>query len=194
MSDTIAKLVKNPIVLSLGAVLVGIGLYLFQPWQLFVDQTVDEAFPVSLSAEVQAEDQAMAVPDDEMSEDHEMTEDMPAAMPTDPVSLATGTFMDRSHPTSGEVGIFSLADGGRVLRIEDLETDNGPDLFVYLSTASADAPSGDFDDQFVSLGRLKGNIGSQNYEVPADLDLSLYSSIVIWCDRFDVAFGAAELN
>ncbi|MCB1018203.1 MAG: DM13 domain-containing protein, partial [Acidimicrobiales bacterium] len=72
-------------------------------------------------------------------------------------------------------------------------TDNGPDLNVYLSTAPADADEGAFDDDFVDLGDLQGNIGDQNYEVPADVDLDRYQTVVIWCVRFGVAFGAATL-
>ena len=46
---------------------------------------------------------------------------------------------------------------------------------------------------FVDLGALKGNIGDQNYDVPADLDLSRYRAVSIWCRRFSVNFGAAPL-
>jgi len=45
----------------------------------------------------------------------------------------------------------------------------------------------------VNLGRLKGNQGDQNYPLPADVDLGRFASVVIWCDRFDSAFGAADL-
>jgi hypothetical protein len=84
-------------------------------------------------------------------------------------------------------------DAGVVyLRIEDLDTSNGPDLYVYLTTNPADGPEGAFDDDFVSLGRLQGNVGSQNYVVPDGTDLLRYSTVVIWCDRFDSAFGAAS--
>ncbi|MXW90023.1 MAG: DM13 domain-containing protein, partial [Acidimicrobiaceae bacterium] len=76
---------------------------------------------------------------------------------------------------------------------EDFRTDNGPDLNVYLSAAPPDAAAGDFDDDFVDLGDLKGNVGSQNYEIPAGLDLDHYSTVAIWCVRFGVVFGAAEL-
>ncbi|WUJ83086.1 DM13 domain-containing protein [Streptomyces sp. NBC_00377] len=52
-----------------------------------------------------------------------------------------------------------------------------------------------FDDgKYVSLGKLKGNKGSQNYALPSDVDWSSYSSVSIWCDRFDVSFGAADLT
>ena len=46
---------------------------------------------------------------------------------------------------------------------------------------------------FVDLGALKGNIGDQNYDVPASLDLAKYRAVSIWCRRFSVNFGAAPL-
>ena len=106
---------------------------------------------------------------------------------------ASGSFIDRSHPTEGSVRVLGDGSGLRFLRLEDFRTDNGPDLNVYLSTAPPDAPAGDFDDDFVDLGDLKGNVGSQNYEIPAGLDLDRYSTVTIWCVRFGVVFGAADL-
>jgi hypothetical protein len=64
---------------------------------------------------------------------------------------------------------------------------------VYLSTNPIDGPEQAFDDDIVDLGRLQGNLGDQNYAVPAEVDLSRYRSLVIWCDRFNSAFGAAPL-
>ena len=106
---------------------------------------------------------------------------------------AAGSFIDRSHPTEGSARVLGDGSGQRFLRFEDFRTDNGPDLNVYLSAAPPDAPAGDFDDDFVDLGDLKGNVGSQNYEIPAGLDLDRYSTVAIWCVRFGVVFGAAEL-
>ena len=45
----------------------------------------------------------------------------------------------------------------------------------------------------MELGELKGNVGSQNYAIPADLELQQFESAVIWCKRFSVPFGAAPL-
>ena len=106
---------------------------------------------------------------------------------------ASGSFIDRSHPTEGSVRVLGDGSGLRFLRLEDFRTDNGPDLNVYLSAAPPDAPAGAFDDDFVDLGDLKGNVGSQNYEIPAGLDLDRYSTVAIWCVRFGVVFGAADL-
>jgi Electron transfer DM13 len=52
---------------------------------------------------------------------------------------------------------------------------------------------GQFDDDYVNLGRLEGNVGSAKYVVPAGTDLARDASVVIWCDRFNSAFGAAPL-
>ena len=81
------------------------------------------------------------------------------------------------------------APRSRFLRLEQFETDNGPDLKVYLVNSA----TGDVSD-FVSLGDLKGNIGDQNYEIPADVDLAVYDTVLIWCVRFSSAFGEAMLS
>ena len=107
---------------------------------------------------------------------------------------AAGSFIDRSHPTEGTAMVLGDGSGQRFLRLEDFRTDNGPDLNVYLSTAPPDAPASAFDDDFVDLGDLKGNVGAQNYEIPVGLDLDRYSTVAIWCVRFGVVFGAAELT
>ncbi len=110
---------------------------------------------------------------------------------------AGGELISHEHATSGHVKLVRHADGSHVVRLEDLDTSNGPDLRVWLT----DAPVGEgrtgwhvFDDgAYVSLGKLKGNKGNQNYAVPADVDPSRFAGVSIWCDRFNVSFGAAEL-
>ncbi len=126
-----------------------------------------------------------------MPEEQPVEETMPE-MPQIQVE-ASGEFISRSHPTQGRVEVLGDGTGQRFLRFEDFRTDNGPDLNVYLSAAPPDAPVGRFTDVYVDLGDLKGNVGSQNYEIPRDLDLDVYSTVVIWCVRFSVVFGAAEL-
>ena len=120
----------------------------------------------------------------------------PAAVATEPAIVveAAGSFVSRSHPTEGSSRVLGDGSGQRFLRLEDFRTDNGPDLNVYLSAAPPDAPAGEFDDDFVDLGDLKGNVGSQNYEIPVGLDLEHYSTVAIWCVRFGVVFGAADLT
>jgi hypothetical protein len=115
-----------------------------------------------------------------------------------PEVLAEGNFITHEHATTGSVKILKYSDGSRILRIENLKTSNGPKLEVWLT----DAPVIEgldgwrvFDDgRYINLGALKGNIGSQNYSIPSEINLDDYSSISIWCERFSVSFGAAVLQ
>lgn len=110
---------------------------------------------------------------------------------------AEGTFISHEHPTAGKARIITLEDGSRVLRLVGLDTDNGPDLKVWLAAAPViEGRDGWFvfdDDEYLSLGALKGNKGNQNYPIPDDADISDLTSVTIWCERFSVSFGAAEL-
>ncbi|WP_405577967.1 DM13 domain-containing protein [Streptomyces sp. NBC_01092] len=170
-------------VLVLVVVAGGFGLYWFQPWKLWQDKTVEEALPGTVRT---------SVPPAKASPSAGATPPAPG-----PVTLAGGELISHEHATSGTVKLVRLADGSHVVRLENLDTSNGPDLRVWLTDAPVKEGVGGwrvFDDgAYVSLGSLKGNKGSQNYVVPQDADLSRYSSVSIWCDRFDVSFGAAEL-
>ncbi|MGQ4428799.1 DM13 domain-containing protein, partial [Streptomyces violaceoruber] len=124
----------------------------------------------------------------------------PAPSPTrdaGPRTVAGGELVSHEHSTSGTAQLVRLTDGSHVVRLENLDTSNGPDVHVWLTDAPVKEGKAGwhlFDDgEYVDLGKLKGNKGSQNYVVPADVDPSRYSSVSVWCDRFNVSFGAAEL-
>jgi len=189
-----------------GALLVSTVAYLafavFGVHTLFLDDEVDEAAPVfdssfspsSLPRDVTTTEQAAEIDQVVIETETPPSEDVNDDMAAPEVVIeASGSFVDRSHPAAGVAQVLGDGTGQRFLRFEEFETDNGPDLNVYLSTAATDAPAGEFDDDFVDLGDLKGNIGPQNYEIPTGVDLSHYQTVVIWCVRFGVAFGAAEL-
>jgi hypothetical protein len=110
-------------------------------------------------------------------------------MPKDTKPLM-GNFVDAGdgfHKAQGVAKVINLADGRTFLRLENLKTTNGPDLYVYLSTGK------DVSD-IVSLGKLKGNIGNQNYEIPTGTDLAKYNTVLIWCKAFSTLFGSAKLS
>ena len=169
-------------VLVVAVVAVGFGMYWFQPWKLWQDETVDEALPGVVEAAGPPEAAPSA---------------SPSASPSGPRTLAGGELISHEHATSGTVKLVRLADGSHVVRLENLDTSNGPDLRVWLTDAPVKEGKAGwhvFDDgEYVSLGKLKGNKGSQNYALPRGVDPSNYNSVSIWCDRFDVSFGAAEL-
>ncbi len=111
--------------------------------------------------------------------------------------LASGTFTDAdaAHSGSGSATIFEGSDGRRTLRLADFEVTNGPDLEVWLVAAADITQSSDVaNSEWLALGQLKGNIGDQNYDIPADADLSKYNSVVIWCEQFGVLFSPARLS
>ena len=172
--DRSGVLRRRPVLIAVAVVASGVAVWLAFGWfgvqQLVLDDEVDEAPPTFRA---------------------DLRDAQPAATPATQTALA-GSFVDRSHPTRGTATVLT-AGSERVLRLEDFATDNGPDLNVYLSSAPPDAPAGAFDDDYVDLGDLKGNVGAQNYVVPAAVDLARYRTVVVWCVRFSVAFGVAPL-
>jgi len=109
--------------------------------------------------------------------------------------LASGSFHSVAHGSKGTASIYQLMDGKRILRFTNFETSNGPDVHVYL-VAADDASDSDTVKKagFLELGSLKGNIGDQNYDIPAETDLAKYHAVTIWCKRFSVNFGTAPLT
>jgi hypothetical protein len=109
--------------------------------------------------------------------------------------VASGEFHSGAHETKGTATVFQLSEGKKTLRLTNFATSNGPDVHVYL-VAAQDAKDNDSVTKagFVDLGSLKGNIGDQNYDLPANADLAKYRAVTIWCKRFSVNFGTAPLN
>lgn len=168
----------------------------------FIDDEVNEAGPVFASGatlDVGSAATTTPAPLDVTADEPDSTDGQtsasspPSSEPDDPDTtqpqirtVATGSFVDsRIHSGTGDATV--LTDGvQRFLRFEEnFETDNGPDLNVYLR---AD------DGSFVDLGDLKGNIGSQNYEIPAEVDLARFHTVDVWCVRFGVSFTTAALT
>lgn len=206
-------------VIVLALVAIPFGWWLASP--LFIQNTVDEAFPfdVPSSVEIEAMSPAEAestvmeimaeVEKNEMSEeqmdaieervnemaavmpDHEMDEEMPES--TDEWQVVReGNFRDADslHMGSGTATIFQRGDE-RVLRFEDFNVTNGPALHVLLVE---NVDGGTAMGNYLDLGPLKGNIGNQNYEIPADVNLEDYNGIMIYCVPFHVVFATAPLQ
>lgn len=149
---------------------------------LVTDDVVDEDV-------VQVETSSASEPGDDESLD---AQDSTAAQESDagPQAIATGGFEPRAHPGEGTATLVDTGEG-TVLTLTDFATDNGPDLLVYL--VPADAPA-DSVDGFVDLGTLKGNVGDQQYDVPADVDAGAGWRVVVWCRAFAVSFTEAALS
>jgi hypothetical protein len=122
--------------------------------------------------------------------DRRVSESAPGA---DAIVLRHGKFRPLAHPGSGRAELLRLPDGTTRLRLSDFETDDGPDLRVYLVGQAGISSNREATEAgFVDLGPLKGNVGDQSYLVPADADLDRLVVVAIWCRRFGVNFTEAE--
>jgi hypothetical protein len=106
-----------------------------------------------------------------------------------------GAFQSQEHPTSGTAALLTLPDGSQVVRLENLASSDGPDVKIWLSDQTA---GGDWfkyrSGRYLDLGPIKATHGNQNYAVPPGTDLRGLGTVVLWCDRFSVAFGSAALQ
>lgn len=176
-------------------VLVGAPLAWYVGSPLFISRTVVEEFPMSATATL-PEGMTREQAETELMEASKQTSAASEAMPAAEVAtLAKGTFTDADafHKGSG-TALIARVGADRVLRLEEFRVTNGPDLYVYLAAHPQPRSRAELEQGHVSLGRLKGNIGSQNYPIPSSLRLDAYQSVVIYCRRFHVLFSTATLR
>lgn len=162
--DMINKLSKIKLFIVLISIVVIVGIGYWLISSLFIDKRVQESV-----------EEIMGTGDSLGSNDELET-------------VRTGQFIDADNFHKSE-GTATLLKIGKkyFIRLEDnFKTTNGPDLYVYFGK------NGQYDSS-AQLGRLKGNMGSQNYEVPAEIDPMQFDEVWIWCRAFSVAFGHAKL-
>lgn len=114
------------------------------------------------------------------------TVEMEDQMPSQTQIVFIGDFQRAIHDVEGKALLIETPNG-KILRFEDFETLNGPQLKIYLSV---DKRASDF----VDLGDIKATKGNINYEVPSDVDVSKYNHVLVWCKPFGVLFSYAELK
>jgi len=189
------------IIIGAGAVIVMVAFLAFRPDKLFVDDAVDESLSDAFVTETVATTLPPLVTDStsnapDQGEPTTTTTLQPPTTtkpaPSDPSVIAGGEFVGIDHSAEGTAAVYEQ-DGQYVLRFED-DTDiqNGPDLFVWL-LESEDYESGT-PPRYIDLGKIKGNIGGQNYELPPEYDPELHQFVLIWCLRFATPFAAAPLT
>ncbi len=227
---------KTIIILGAVVLLAGLAVVWYLASPLFINRTVDEAFPIEVPAAEELEKMsndelvelesdfieslppaeeiadmpeeerealeatgmqiATAIPEKTMDEPMPTTAPQPTVtVPALPVLLSEGDFygVDDFHQGSGQALIYQNPDGSYFLRLENFEVTNGPQLHVILGV-EANPFNHDTLGDYLDLGPLKGNIGDQNYAIPADTDLSEYGSVVIYCVPFRAIFAIAPLR
>jgi hypothetical protein len=206
---------KMIIGIIIAAIVIPIGIYTLSP--LFINTEINEPLP-SLSSEssigfekfmamteeekinaaknmtVEEKDMIMRTAAEQDTIINEtMTSTMDSSKNTEQnenKNILVGDFMgvnDGIHNAEGKAKILTLSDGSQIIRLEDFRSTNGPDVHLYLSTNKQAS-------DFIDLGRLKANIGNQNYQIPVNTDYNKYKYVLIWCQPFSVLFGSAQLS
>jgi len=184
-------------------VALAVGAFLaFRPDKLFVDDAVDESLADAFTTttaqtappETTTSSTAATVTNQRAGETTTSTAIPPTtttAASATPVQVTTGAFYGIDHSAEGTATVYEQ-DGTYVLRFED-DTDiqNGPDLYVWILPSAG--YEGGTPTEYLDLGKIKGNVGGQNYALPADFDANEHRFVLVWCDRFSVPFAAASL-
>jgi hypothetical protein len=199
---------KTKIIISIiiAAIVIPLAIYTISP--LFLSNVVNEPDPTLAISEFQkymnlSEEERIEVAKNMTREKAMMIGIMAAKQNTTvdenvtfpvieqtPNNTLTGTFIgigDGFHNVEGAAKVIPVESGAQILRLENFKATNGPDLYVYLSK---DKSASDF----INVGRLKGNVGNQNYEIPIGSDLSKYNTVLIWCRAFSFLFGSAQIS
>jgi uncharacterized protein YxeA len=156
---------KKILILIVVLVVLGVGYWLVSPfWRnTVVSETVPVSKPNTQVGKINSDSVALETMD-----------------------LFSGSFtgFDKVHTGSGTAKILKI-DGKTYLRFEDnFNVNNGPDLYVGFG----------YNGKYVKgseISKLKGNIGSQNYELPEGFDETKYNEVWIWCKAFSVPFAKA---
>ncbi len=178
-------------VLVVGIPIVVVSWWLLEPY--FVDDVVEERFSTSIAEQQRPAQSTPAPTSDAAPPDPGTPAPSTAPAPTGPQLIGSGSFVGLAgHDGTGDAGIFRLEDGSRVLRLENFDIENGPDLELYLVPGERSYSPGGGS---LHLGPLKGNVGNQTYEIPRDFTVASGPwTVLVWCEAFSVEFVGASLT
>ena len=181
-------------VLVLGVPFVAVSWWLLSPF--FIDDVVNDEFTTSIADADQAPGSGPAATGPDAAAPGTAAGSpgptAPAA-PSGPTLLGSGRFVGLAgHDGTGDAGFFALEDGIRVLRLENFDIENGPDLRLYVVPGAGQT---DPSDDSLYLGDLRGNVGDQTYNLPAAFSLAAGDwTVLVWCEAFSVEFVAATVT
>ena len=115
------------------------------------------------------------------------TSDAPAVVisTTDKV-LFSGSFTSGAHTTSGDVKLVEAADKKKYLVFDNLKSDAGPDLRIYLAEDKTAKVYTEITNKVVN--------GNAKLEVPTAANTDKQKVVMVWCKQFSVLFGSADLK
>lgn len=173
-------------VLALGVPFVAVSWGLLSPF--FIDDVVNDEFITSIG-DASPVPETMADPD--LGPPHSPSSTA-APPPGRPTLRGAGQFVGLAgHDGRGDAGFFAVDDDSQVLRLENFDIENGPDLRLYVVPG---ADQTDPTDDSLYLGELRGNVGDQTYDLPGDFSLTAGSwTVLVWCEAFSVEFVVATV-
>lgn len=164
-----------------GLIILAAAYWLISPlWRSVV---LDEELPkdnlLTMDAETRADFEKQT------AEMKDMVMEKGDVMP-DSATLVVGRadMVARAHEVEGEALLVKSGDKA-YLRFENLNTINGPDLRIYLSSDLS-------ADDIIDLGPIRATKGNVNYAIPDGTDLGKYKNAMIWCRAFGVLFSYAR--
>jgi Electron transfer DM13 len=182
LSHLLRRFVANRLVQAAVPAVIAVAVLGLIVLPYFTNETVVESLPAS-AVELGLPAPATTTTVAAASPASSTTTTVPAA----PSRLSSGTLRGIDHRASGAASVYRLADGTAFVRLEGIDVENGPDYVLYLVPGTDRRAPG----AGVSLGDLKGNQGTQNYAVPAGIDLNSPHTVLIWCRAFAVPVANA---
>lgn len=102
--------------------------------------------------------------------------------------VSKGNFSGRSdHVTTGQVSLEKTTNGYQLSFAADFFLDGAPDPVVALGN----------NETFLvanKLGALKNRTGAQIYQLPTNFTPGQFSQVYVWCEKFSVPLGVADLT
>lgn len=116
----------------------------------------------------------------------ELEEGDPNGIPANLTTISQGSFVSAAHPTSGTVKLAKDAQNKKYLVFENFKTDSGPDIRIWLAT---DKTGQTYTELLNTVP-----VGTYKVDVPSSVDTEAQKHVLIWCKKFTVLFGSAELK
>ncbi len=186
------------IIIAVGVTSIIVAFLAIRPDKLFIDDSVDESLSDAFTTETTlatgdiAADQSTSTVPGVTTTSPTQTPSTTQPSASDPTVISQGEFFGVDHSAVGTATVYEQ-DGKQILRFEDdTNIQNGPDLFVWL--LESDTYEGGTPEAYIDLGKIKGNIGGQNYELPPEYDPAIHKTVLVWCLRFSTPFAAAPLT